>query len=257
MKTPTWISSNSTSILSGLACAGVVATVALAVRATPRAMDTLYGAKRDKLNAWSEDPDASDDFEDLTRVESVKAAWKDYLPTTVCGLATIGAIIASNKIGLRRNAALLGAYTLVNTAFMEYKDEVLKLIGEKKEQSVRDNIAEKHINENPPTNSQVIILGGGDQLCYDDLTGRYFQSDIEAIRRAEVEIRTRILKDMFVDHNEFYDILGLEAVTVGDALGWNIEHQPELIFSSHLSPDGRPCLSVQFRQLPKVDYLKY
>ena len=250
------VNDNSTTILSGLAVAGVVATVALAVRATPGAMDRLDTARGEKAEKISpllkkEEPDLK---EDLTPVEIAKTIWRDYLPAAGVGIATIACVIGANQIGARRQAALLGAYSLVDTAFREYKDEVLEQLGKNKEQKISDAVAARQIDENPVKDAQVIITAGGDQLCYDTLTGRYFQSDIEAIRRAENEIKRRVLTDMYAPHNEFYELLGLESVVVGDELGWNIENLIELVFTSHLATDGRPCLAIGYTRLPRVGY---
>jgi hypothetical protein len=149
------------------------------------------------------------------------------------------------------------AYTLVNKAFGVYKDEVLTQIGVNKEQKVTDAVAAKNIDETPVVDNQVIITGGGDQLCFDTLTGRYFHSDVEAIRRAENDLKQQILLNMFAEQNELYELLGLEPVKIGEALGWNVEHMPDLLFTSHLAGDGRPCLAIGYRLLPKVDYLKF
>jgi hypothetical protein len=189
-------------------------------------------------------------------VDMIKVSWTCYIPAGVTGLATVACVIGANQLGLRRQAALVGAYTLAQTAFSEYKDEVVKQIGANKERKVDEAIAERKVQEMRP-DAQVIITGGGEVLCCDMLTGRYFRSDPETIRRAENDLKACILKDMFCDHNYWYSLLNLEDVVLGDALGWNINHMPEVLFSSHLAPDGTPCLAVRFQVLPIVDYLKY
>lgn len=249
---------HSPTILSGLAVGGLVATVALAVRATPIALmkvRELHNAKTAEAGPLLKDQDVARN-EKLPVMEVVAATWKDYLPATITGVATVACIVGANQIGIRKQAALAGAYALAETAFREYKDEVIKQIGANKERKVDEAITERKVGEMRP-DAQVIITGGGDQLCYDELTGRYFRSDADKIRRAELELKTLVLRDMFADHNVFYSYLGLEDVLVGEALGWNIDHLPEVIFSSHLAPDGTPCLAVRFQYLPKVDYLKY
>lgn len=252
------LAEHSPTILSGLAVGGLVATIALAVRATPKAMELV--AKASDAKAEKATPllkkEETELKEGLTPVEIVKASWKVYIPAVVAGAGTIACIIGSNQVGLRQKAALAGAYSLAEVAFREYKDEVIKVLGEKKEQGIGDKITERKIQENTP-DAQVIIVGGEDQLCYDELTGRYFRSTADKIRRAEIELKTSILKDMWVDHNYFYSLLDLEGVLIGDALGWNIDHMPDIVLSSHLSPKGDPCLAVRFKTLPKVDYLSY
>lgn len=255
------LNSNSPTILSGLAIAGVVATAILAVKATPKA-NALIEAGAD-TKAW----DKADheqvsldrrDIEPLTPVEIIKTTWKLYLPAAITGAATIGCIVGSNAIGMRRNAALLGAYTLVDTAFREYKSEVLEQIGAIKERKVTDEIAKKQIEKHPVSDAQVIITGGGDQLCYDTLTGRYFQSDIEKIRRAENEFNREILRNsQYSSLNEWYELLGLGSTTLGEELGFDIEHPLELVFTSTLADDGRAALAVGYTKLPIKDYGKF
>jgi hypothetical protein len=261
MHIPNWtrlagqsLSSNSPTILSGIAIAGVIGTIVLAVKATPKAVVAIDNEEGSK-NVWSE-AQADEGHIPLTNLETIQAAWKCYIPTAIAGSATIACIIGANKIGMRRNAALIGAYSLVDTAFREYKDEVLAQIGATKERKVHDEIVKRHIDENPPKDTQIIITGGGDQLCYESLTGRYFKSDAETIRRCENDTNASIFKDMYASLNEFWELLGLASTTLGDEMGFNIEHPLEIVFTSQLAQDGRPCLAVGYRSLPIREYSK-
>lgn len=252
------LAEHSPTILSGLAVGGLVATVALAIRATPKAAELIAKASDKKAERETpllkkEEPDLK---EGLTPIEVVKASWKAYIPAGIAGIGTIACIIGSNQVGLRQKAALAGAYSLAEVAFREYKDEVLKVLGEKKEQAINDTITERRIQEKTP-DAQVIIIGGDDQLCYDELTGRYFRSTPHKIRQAEIDLKTAVLKEMWVDHNYFYSLLDMEGVALGEAVGWNIDHMPDIVLSTHLSPQGDPCLAVRFKYLPKMDYLSY
>ncbi len=252
MDTPIWIrrigqsaNTNSTSILSAVAITGVITTAILASKATVKASKKL-----------EEFPHS--DTEPPTAKEMVKDCWTLYIPAVISGAATIACIVGANQIGLRRNAALLGAYSLADTAFREYKDEVVKQLGKAKEDKITTQIHEDKIAADPVTKSQVIITAGGDQLCYDTLTGRYFKSDIETIRQAANEINRRMVGgDMYASHDEFYSLVGLAACTMGNELGWNLENFIELIFSSHLADDGRPCLAMGYSRLPRADYTKF
>lgn len=257
------INSNSPIILSGLAVAGVVATAVLAVRATPKAIKALEEAEIVK-NSWTlaqaaerEESVKVDDYIPLTTVEIVKATWALYLPTAISGVATITCITGSNAIGMRRNIALAGAYTLIDGAFEKYKNEVIEQIGAKKEQTVRDNVLVKEMEQNPPKSSEVIMLGGGDVLCYESLSGRYFRSDAETIRRAANDYNRELLNNrMFCDLNLWFDYLGLEPTIMGGALGWSVERVLDTHFTSHVSPDGQPCLAIGYKQYPFEDFGK-
>jgi hypothetical protein len=260
MTMPIWLrragqsmNQSSPTILSGIAVGGVIATAFLAAKATPKAIEKIQEAR----SKWT-GSDAWVEGEKFPATEKVKACWKVYIPAAITGAATAGCIIGANQVGMRRNAALVGAYTLADTAFREYKQEVLEQLGAAKERKVTDAVAKKAIDDHPVSSTQVIITRGGEQLCYDSLTGRYFKSDIETIRQAENEINRRIVGgDMYASQNEFYALLGLANVIVGDELGWNLENFIELVFTSHLADDGQPCLAVGYARLPRRDYGKF
>jgi hypothetical protein len=242
------LKNNSPTILSGVAVAGVITTAILTAKAALRASVKIEDELLIKRTAHDE--------EELSPRDKTELCWKLYVPAAISGVATIACVVGANQIGIRRNAALLGAYTLADAAFREYKEEVLAQLGEGKEQKVRDAIAKKQIDENPVTNTTV-IMAGGDQLCYDTLTGRYFKSDIETIRQAANEVNRAIIGgNMYASQNEFYSFLGLDEVTIGNELGWNLDNFITLVFSSHLADDGRACLAIGYQNLPRADYGK-
>ena len=254
MTTPIWLRNtghmlnrNSPTILSGVAVAGVITTAVLAAKAGVKAY-------KHEVHTYLEEPGR----ENLTKSEIVKLTWKDYIPAGISGVATIACIIGANKIGLRRHAAMMGAFTIADTAFREYKEEVLKQIGAVKEGKVSDEVQKRRIDENqPPKDHQVIIAAGGDQLCYDSLTGRYFKSDIETIRQAKNQVNSEIIGgNMYASLNEFYAFLGLDTADVGEELGFNLDNLIELTFTTHMSQDGRPCLAMVFAKLPVTNYGK-
>ena len=244
------INKNAPVILTVFGAAGAVSAAVLAVRYTPQATRHITQAAIDKADAEGEDAE-------LTKTDILKAAWKDYVPAALTGTAALACIVGANQIGMRRNAALLGAYSLADTALREYKDEVFQQIGKVKERKIHDEVQKKKIDDNPVKDSQVIITGGGDQLCYESLTGRYFRSDIEQVRRAENELNRRILTDMCATLNEFFELLGLESTALGEELGWNIENTVEVVYTSHLASDGHPCLALGYVRLPRIGYSKF
>lgn len=267
--TPRWLhvitktlSDNAPTILSGIAVAGVVGTVVLAAKATPKAVDNIREESLAKHPVLLKENGKVVSYEniwlpeELTVRQVVACTWRCYIPTAIAGTATIACIIGGNAIGLRQQAAVLGAYTLVDGAFREYKDKVHEIISAPKARSIDDEIAKDHLEKNPPVDKQVIITGLGEQLCYDSLTGRYFKSDIEAIRKAANEINAKVLSEMYAPQDDFYELLGLGPTTIGQELGWTIDVRLDLVFTSHLSQAGEPCLAIGYAKLPVYNYDK-
>lgn len=237
------ISKNSPTILTGLAVGGLVTTVIFAVKATPKAVRIIEDHTGYDHDGVISVPSTK---------EVLKLTWKCYIPTACMGAVTIGCIVASNSINQRRNAALATVYGLTEAAFREYKEKIVETIGKNKELRARDEISAERIKENPPSTNEVIFTGKGEVLCYDSLSGRYFKSDIEQIRRVLNQINKEFLTDMWISLNELYYELGLPPIKLGDQIGWDIDQGLiEISFSTQLSENGEPCLVMNYDVTPK------
>ena len=246
------ISKHSPEILTGIGIAGMVTTTVLAVKATPKAITLLEEKKREKSC------DILNEEVKLTPVEVVRTAWKPYIPAAVTGTLSIVCLVGASSTSLKRNAALATAYKISETALSEYKAKVVETIGEKKETAIRDKIAKDKVDRNPVSKTEVIITDKGNTLCYDALSGRYFKSDIDRIKKAENAINKRLLNEMYISLNEFYEELGLGSTSIGDELGWNLDDGLiDLDFSSQIADDGTPCIVVDYRVAPKYNYYKF
>lgn len=239
------VSKRSPEILTGIGIAGMTMTTVLAVRATPKAVKLLDEKKKEAR------------IDKLEPLDVVKTTWKCYIPAMVTGVTSAACLIGANSVNAKRNAALATAYKLSETAFIEYRDKVVETIGEKKEQLVKDKVAEERIKNNPVSNNEVIITEKGNTLCYDTISGRYFKSDIEKLRRAENDLNERLFGEMYISLNEFYDAIGLNRTRIGDDLGWNIHYgKIKLDFSSQIADDGTPAVVMDYRVAPRYDYYK-
>ncbi len=237
------LSEHSPEILTGIGITGLLSTTVLAVKATPKALQ-LIDEKKEEMNT-----------DELTNTEVVKTCWKCYIPAAVTASVSVACLIGANSVNSKRNAVLATAYKLSESAFSEYKEKVIETIGEKKEEEVRDKIAKGRIEKNPVKNNEVIITGKGDVLCYDIVSGRYFKSDVDKIRKAENTLNKKLMNDMYCSLNEFYDLIGLPFTQMGFELGWNVNDSlVEIEFSTQLSEDDTPCVVIQYSVLPKCDY---
>lgn len=239
-------------ILTGIGVAGMITTVVLAVKATPKALE-LIEDKKEELDA-----------DKLTIVDTVKAAWKPYVPAAVTGVLSTVCIIGGNAVGTRRTAALAAAYKISETALHEYKDAIVETVGEEKAEEVKEKVAQNKLDKNPVVEKQIIVTNKGTFLCYDSLSGRYFQSDIETIRKAQNDINDYLFSEDYASLNMFYDFLGLEHTRLGAELGWKIDSGTlQIEFDSTLASDksqgiapGTPCLVLDYNVAPKYEFDK-
>lgn len=239
------VSKNSPAILTGLSIAGLIGTVMFAIRATTNAV-----LIRDEIE------DEYVDEEDIPKSVYFKRIAPVYIPSIVMAGVTIACMIGATAIGSKRNAVLSALYAASEVSLKEYQDKVVATIGEKEERKVRDEIAKDRITKNPVQYEQVINTGKGDCLCFDALSGRYFWSDIEKIRRIENDVNRDMLggRQMWMTLNELYSEIPLAPIELGDDVGWNVDHPVHFDFSSQLTTDGRPCLVVGYEEGPRADY---
>lgn len=236
------IGKHSPEILTAIGIAGMITTAVLAVKATPKALELIEEAKHDKEDK-------------VTPIEKVKVAWKPYVPAVVTGVVSTTCLIGATSVSTRRTAALATAYKISETALKEFKEKTVEVVGENKVKEIKEKIAKENVDKNPVSKTEVIITERGNTLCYDATFGRYFRSDRERIKQAFNEINRRLILDMYVSLNEFYDELGLDHIDIGDELGWNIDNgtiYPD--FSSQIADDGTPCLVIRYSLAPRYSY---
>lgn len=239
----TLVNRNSPVILTGTAIAGVFATTASGIKATPVAMDHIREAKERKEKETG-DPNAR-----LTPAETVQACAKDYIPTGLMAVGTALCMGLSTKISLKRNAALATCVVAGQNALSEYQNKVAEKFGEDKERSVHDDIARDRMLSEPASKNTIFKTGMGEHLCYDVYSGRYFYSDVEELRKAANDFNQRLLGDLYLSLNEWYELINLPCIGYGEDVGWNPNKgMLELHFGTQLADDGvTPCLTVDFR----------
>lgn len=238
-----FVSKNSSAILTILAVSGLVTTVIFSIDATPKAMALL------EENVIYDD---EGNIQKPTAMEVVKITWKVFIPTACMGAATVACIIGAHSINQRRNAALATVYGLTDAAFREYKEKVAETIGKNKELKIRDDISADHVRDNPVSKSEVVITGKGEVLCRDSLSGRYFKSEIEQIRRAINDLNRDFLTDMWVSVNDLYYALGISNTKLGEEMGWDLDNGlVEVTFSTQLTESNEPCVVLNYEIQPR------
>lgn len=231
------LKANAPEILTALGISGVITTAYLTAKATFKAAEEINHEQ------WMLDKEEKS--HPLDTKEKAALVWKLYIPAAASGVVTIACLVGANHSSGRRTAAAVTAYSLTEKAFGEYKEKVVEQIGKGKEQKVRDEIAQDRINANPNT-KEVIVLSGGDVLCLELYTHRYFRSDVETLRKAENTINSLIVNYLNVTLEEFYDIVGLPHTSQSGLVGWDSDKLMELQFSPALAEDGTPCMAFEY-----------
>lgn len=234
-------------ILTGIGITGMIGATFMAVKATPKALYLIEAKKEES------------EVEELTPVETIKTCWKCYIPATLTTVLSAVCLIGASTVSAKRNAALATAYSISEAALREYQEKVVEVVGEKKEKAVRDAVAKDQIERDPVTKSEVVIIdSNSNTLCYEPLSGRYFKSTIDKIKKAEIKLDRQMIQEMYVSLNDFYWEIGLDGTDLGDKMGWNLSKgYMDLSFSSQLADDGTPCAVIVYGIPPVYDYQNY
>jgi hypothetical protein len=180
----------------------------------------------------------------MSHKETAEIVWKVYIPPVVSAGVTIACIVGAAKASSRRTAAITAAYSLSERAFTEYREKVVEVLGKNKDQKVRDAIAQDKVTNNPPP--AILTTSDGEVLCCELLTGRYFKSDMEALRKAENKINSMALGNGEASLSDLYYLLGLPWTTFSSENGWTAERLLELEFSPIMAPGDKPCLAFDY-----------
>lgn len=248
--TPKFCAKNSTTLLMIGASVGVVGTGYLAFSSGVKTGRALQAAE----TLYSDEP------VELTRKEKAKIAWTASKGTIIgaatTGALTIGQIISSGIIDIRRQKALSTALALSTEAARTYKDKVIETLGEKKEAELRSKVAQDEEDKDPIGDSYIIETGKGSTLYKDGITKRYFRSDPEWIRKAQEDANGWYLAgEDFISINEWYSMLGLEECEDLDELGWNVDETIKFdIVWICVGDDHEPCGVINYDVSPRYMY---
>ena len=246
---------NAAALLTAGGVVGTVATAVLTGRAGFKAHEILQNMEMEpKVRLRNAEEGGGEEEVPATRFEKIVAVGPHFIPPVIVGTATIASIIMSNRVSAQKAAALAAAYGLAERNLSEYKEKVTEKLTGPKKQALEEEISQDRVNRSDGYQNVVIVEG--EVLCFDEPTGRYFRSTMEKIKQAVNETNAEILNDRgWVNATAFYERLGMPATSWTDDMGWNTDELVELKFDTVTSPDGRPCISIDFQVLPKPDYI--
>jgi hypothetical protein len=216
------------------AAAGVIVTVAEAIRATNKAQQAFEEIDQEvklvKLNGKGEtDTDVSKRVLKVYLSHSRVLA-KIYWPTAVGTAGTVTLMLVSHTMMKRRQAGLIAAYTMMDTAYKAYRARVAEIVGEEDEKKIYNAIKTKPIE------------GGADgleacEIDYDDnQTSPYFRffdpTNPNWVKTSEYNrffiqaqqnwANDRLHATGFVFLNEVLENLGFERTQIGAVVGWRL-----------------------------------
>ena len=199
--------------LTCLSVIGVVVSLVMAVKATPKAIKLLENSKDDKQ-------------EELTPMEVIKIAGPAYIPSAMICLGTITCIFGINMLNKRTQASLASAYALLDQSYQGYKKAAKSVYGDDADEKIKIQAAnEMYISADGCHIYHPEVDCFGEQiLFYDTYSQRYFQSTLAAVLNAQYHLNRNFILRGEVCINEFYAFLGIDKMPCGDDIGWGLDN---------------------------------
>ena len=237
---------NSPAVLAGIAIVGVIGTAIAAYKAGIKADKILEDYKKDLEYIKKDDKEAEKD----AKKETARKMIPVVLPPVIMGGITVASILGSNKISNKRLAIVSAAYQFSEKKIDELNEKIVEVVGKKKAAAIKEKVSKKHIDDHPPRETDMIITGDGDVICYDSFNDRYFRSNAQKIQKAVLDASMMVLGEQSITINDFYYCLGLKPTPQGDNVGWNIDDLEDnklpISIIAHLTDDERPCLAIEY-----------
>ena len=246
-----FLSKHSSGITTTASIIGLVSTVVLAVRATPEAHDILQEA-RDRLE-YDQLPEAQ---AKAVKKEAVKDLCKLYLPAVVTGGLTIASIIGTHKLAFSKGeqATLGAAHLMVNQAIMDYREEVRRDVGERKEKEIYGRALEKKYEREKDNAPSIVVVSGDDSYwVYDTSCGVRFKSNITRVRNAFIQLNKKLMAEDVVTVADLYSELGIPYQMAQEKLYWDIvDGLIDEYYTTEQGEDEAPQLMIHYYTQPKV-----
>lgn len=228
-------------VLTIIGTIGVGATTYLAARGGYRSAESLIVYR------------AMHGEESLTPKEKVSAVWKHYIPAASTGFTTVALMITANTISVKRQAALIGAYAISERFLTAYKDKMIEQLGVDGEQQARAEILRDTAAESYP--QEISHIPEGKSIFLDSLSGQYFPSDVETVRKAMNDTNQKCINEGYSSMNYFYSLIGARRTKIGEVIGWNTDRMLDVVITEGLTTEGgQACVGLDYREQPTMEY---
>lgn len=245
VKSGHYLSKNSPAILMGLSLAGVVTSAFLTHKAAQKAQLKLL------------DPAVDPEGEGLPFKQKAALTWKYYIPPVLSCGATIAFIVAGNSVHNRRQAALITAVSLGETAFQEYREQITETLGKGKEQKARDELTQKKVTkaeQEGKLDGLVLKPDTQEQYVWDNYSSRMLVSTVEKLNKAANDVARDCINHDYATLNQFYSAIGIEGIQPGDDLGWSNTKPLEIDLTNAVVRDGKGLIAINFVNPPTADF---
>ena len=241
-----FVKRNSSTILTCIGAAGVIAT----------AVTAGFGAiKASKLIAETREEKG----EELTKLEIVCAVAPAYIPPVIIGVSTIACIFGANALNKRQQASLISAYALLKESYSEYRKTVTDIYGSDADDKVKSVIYEKKYESSDfkPNDENKLVF-------YEEYYGDFFEASEADIYYAIYHFNRNFQLRGYATVAEWHRFMDLPVQDSEEAIGWCDEDFYEdgltpwidFFFDKKTLDDGMTYYVIYPQFAPSAEFMK-
>lgn len=236
---------NAPQILTGLSIAAGIGATAFSIKGTIKAVRLVDKKK------------AEEKKEKLTVGETVRTVWPCYVPTVALTVVSAFSGLKSLDISQGREAAAIALWKMSETTLAEYKEQTKKVVGEKKEQMIHDEVNKQKASKVLNSSQEVIETGHGKFKFIQNETGQEFRSSKNYIDSVVNKFNKYLYEKQVttVDLNTILEELGLHRADLAYNITWNADYPIEHYITYLPTPDdnGEPVGYLEFQNYEEQD----
>jgi len=254
------ITANSPVLLLGTTIAGVVTTGVLAAKAgwNARGIVDAETVRRETerttgihFENYEDYRDQMDNLPELSLQEKAQLTWKQFTFPAISAAGSIASAVGTHVVHTKRANAMAMLYAATTNKLDDYTAKAEELLGPKKTQQLQNEVAQSDVDREPFETNEVMMTDEGTELCRDEWSKRWFMSSMQKLESAVNELNRLLIDDGNASLNQFYDLVGLDLIPMGESFGWSGPDKVNARFGAVTSPDGRPAITISFHKAPK------
>lgn len=230
-------------IVSGVI--GLVTSTVLACKATTKVNDILTKAKEEieVIKEVADDEKYKDEYSKEDKQKDLAIVYvqtgvkliKNYAPSVILGLLSLGGILASNNILRKRNIALAAAYATLDNGFKQYKSRVVERFGEEVDKELTygvqkvklDKVTVDEDGKTKKVKEEVTVVNKeklDDYSFFFDESSPYWEKNGGFNRMfllaQQQYANDRLRANGYLFLNDVLDSLGIPRTKAGQIVGW-------------------------------------
>lgn len=209
-------------------------SVALAIKATPKAIKLIEAAEEEK-------------GEKLTTIETIKVAAPVYIPTALTTFTSVACTLSANVLNEKSQAHLSSMLCIVQNQYSNYR----KLITEKYGEEADFEVVKQHVEEFPEPAKDEDVL-----TFFEWHSSTYFQMTWKELMEIEDWVNDRYKSGKRVSVSDYLNCLGICNAECGNDFflrGYD-EDSIEFRHEHCVLDDGMECIIVS---IPELEYYRW